>query len=69
MNYTPSEKSLRQHYIELAETIQPGSGALNGIAFDNAMKAIKNAAWAYGYEKGNLDGYFGSRESVNPYKN
>jgi hypothetical protein len=33
-----------------------------------AIRAIREAAWDEGYRAGNVDGYFETREEMNPYR-
>lgn len=59
-SYTPSVNAAREHFAY-------GCGpehtrAENREAFDRMLEAERAEAWFAGYAKGNLDGYFGTRE-------
>lgn len=62
-------QKIQADYDAYAERYDVSDGRNFGIAigYKQFREAIADA-WDAGYSKGNLDGYFGSRDEKNPYR-
>lgn len=61
-DYTPTTWTVRSAWASLAEDEQGVDFDLAAAEFDRWLAEVKAAAWFDGYNRGNLDGYFGTND-------